>query len=49
MLQIARRATDMQSRALRAKRYRVIDRDTKHSQPLRRLIQNSGTKMMRRR
>jgi len=33
--------------ALRAKRYLIIDRDTKYSQQFRRLLQDSGTKVIR--
>ncbi len=39
--------TDAQSGALHAKRYLIIDRDTKYSQQFRRLIQDSGTKVIR--
>jgi putative transposase len=47
MLQIARNVTDAQSGALHAKRYLIIDRDTKYSQQLRRLVHGSGTKVIR--
>jgi putative transposase len=47
MLQIARNITDEQSGILHAKRYFIIDRDTKYSQQFRRLVQNSGTKVIR--
>ena len=47
MLQIGRNLTDAQSGALHAKRYLIIDRDTKYSQQFRRLIQDSGTKVIR--
>ena len=47
MLQIARNVTDAQSGALHAKRYLIIDRDTKYSQQFRRLVQDSGTKVIR--
>ena len=47
MLQIGRNVTDSQSGALRAKRYLIIDRDTKYSQQFRRLIRDSGTKVIR--
>src|SRR5438128_1104880 len=47
MLQIARNVTDAQSGALHAKRYLIIDRDTKYSQQFRRLIQDSGTTVIR--
>jgi len=47
MLQIARNVTDAQSGALRAKRYLIIDRDTKYSEQFRRLIEDGGTKVIR--
>jgi putative transposase len=47
MLQIARNVTDAQSGALYAKRYLIIDRDTKYSEQFRRLIGDSGTKVIR--
>jgi putative transposase len=47
MLQIARNVTDAQSGALHAKRYLIIDRDTKYSPQFRRMIQDSGTKVIR--
>src|ERR1700738_916066 len=47
MLQIARNVTDAQSGALHAKRYLIIDRDTKYSQRFRRLVQDSGTNVIR--
>jgi transposase InsO family protein len=47
MLQIARNVTDAQSGALNSKRYLIIDRDTKYSQQFRRLVQDSGTKVIR--
>jgi putative transposase len=47
MLQIARNVSDLQSGALRAKCYLIIDRDTKYSQQFRRLIQDSGTEVIR--
>jgi putative transposase len=47
MLQIARNVTDSQAGALRAKRYLIIDRDTKYSEQFRRLIRDSGTKVIR--
>jgi transposase InsO family protein len=47
MLQIGRNVTDAQSGALHAKRYLIIDRDTKYSQQFRRLVQDSGTKVIR--
>ena len=47
MLQMGRNVTDSQSGALHAKRYLIIDRDTKYSQQFRRLVQDSGTKVIR--
>jgi putative transposase len=47
MLQIARNVTDAQSGALHGKRYLIIDRDTKYSEQFRRLIEDSGTKVIR--
>ena len=47
MLQIARNVTDAQSGALHGKRYLIIDRDTKYSQQFRRLVQDSGTNVIR--
>src|ERR1700680_1166930 len=47
MLQIARNVTDAQAGALHAKRYLIIDRDTKYSAQFRRLIRDNGTKVIR--
>ena len=47
MLQIGRNVTDSQSGALRAKRYLIIDRDSKYSEQFRRLIRDSGTEVIR--
>jgi putative transposase len=47
MLQIARNLTDSQAGALHAKRYLVIDRDSKYSAQFRRLIRDNGTKVIR--
>jgi putative transposase len=47
MLQIARNVTDAQVGAIRAKRYLIIDRDTKYSEQFRRLIQDNGTNVIR--
>jgi putative transposase len=47
MLQIGRNLTDAQSGTLHAKRYLIIDRDSKYSEQFRRLIQDSGTKVIR--
>jgi hypothetical protein len=47
VLQIARNVTDSQAGALHSKRYLIIDRDTKYSETFRRLIRDSGTKVIR--
>ena len=47
MLQIARNVTDWQAAALSAKRYLIIDRDTKYSEQFRRLIRDNGIKVIR--
>ena len=47
MLQIGRNMTDAQSGALHAKRYLIIDRDTKYSEQFRRLISDAGTAVIR--
>src|SRR6202011_1789015 len=47
MLQIARNETDSQTGALHAKRYLIIDRDTKYSEQFRRLIRDEGTNVIR--
>ena len=47
MLQIARNETDSVAGALQSKRYLIIDRDTKYSEQFRRLIRDSGTKVIR--
>jgi putative transposase len=47
MLHIARNVSDVQSGSLRAKSYLIIDRDTNYSQQFRRLIQESGPKVIR--
>jgi transposase InsO family protein len=39
--------TDSQVGALHAKRYLIIDRDTKYSEQFRRLIRDNGTKVIR--
>src|SRR6202171_462420 len=46
MLQIGGNVTDSQSGALRAKRYLIIDRDTKYSEQFRRLIRDNGTRVI---
>src|SRR5215831_19463978 len=47
MLQMARNLTDTESGALRAKKYLIIDRDSKYSEQFRRLISNGGTQVIR--
>jgi transposase InsO family protein len=47
MLQIARNVTDSKAGALHAKRYLIIDRDTKYSGQFRRVIRDNGTKVIR--
>jgi hypothetical protein len=47
MLQVGRNLTDCDSGALRSKQYLIIDRDSKYSQQFRRLIRDSGTKVIR--
>ena len=47
MLQIGHNLTDDETSALHAKQYLIIDRDTKYSEQFRRLIRDSGTKVIR--
>ena len=47
MLQAARNLLDAETGALPAKRYLMLDRDTKYTQRFRHLIENSGTKVIR--
>jgi len=47
MLQVGRNLTDAQSGALHAKRFLIIDRDTKYSEQFRRLISDAGTAVIR--
>jgi len=47
MLQIGRGLTDTESGALRAKRYLIIDRDTKYTEQFRRLVHEAGTEVIR--
>jgi len=47
MLQVGRNLTDSASGALRSKRYLIIDRDSKYTAQFRRLIRDSGTKVIR--
>jgi putative transposase len=47
MLQIGRNLTDPQAGALHAKRYLIVDRDTKYSEQFRRLIRDNGTTVIR--
>jgi hypothetical protein len=46
MLQAGRNVIDSRSGALRAKNYLIIDRDMKYSQQFRRLVWDSGTKVI---
>ncbi len=47
MLQIVRSRTDGEAGALHAKQFLIIDRDTKYSEPFRRLIRDNGMKVIR--
>jgi putative transposase len=47
MLQVARNLVDEEVGVLHAKRYLIIDRDTKYSDQFRRLIRDNGTKVIR--
>jgi transposase InsO family protein len=47
MLQVARNLTDSESSTLRAKQYLIIDRDSKYTDQFRRLIRDSGTRVIR--
>jgi transposase InsO family protein len=47
MLQMGRNLTDLQSGGLKAKRYLITDRDTKYTEQFRRLLRDSGTKVIR--
>ena len=47
ILQMARNLTDSEGGALRAKKYLIIDRDTKYTEQFRRLIRDEGTKVIR--
>jgi transposase InsO family protein len=47
MLQAGRNVTDCESGALRAKQYLIIDRDSKYTDQFRRLIRDSGTRVIR--
>jgi len=47
MLQMARNETDSEAGVLHAKRYLIIDRDTKYSAQFRRLIRENGTTVIR--
>jgi len=46
-LQVGRNLTDWQAGALHSKRYLIVDRDSKYSAQFRRLIRDSGTKVIR--
>jgi hypothetical protein len=47
MLQMGRNLTDAQSGALRSTLYLIIDRDSRYSEQFRRLIRDSGTRVIR--
>ena len=47
MLQMGRNLIDEESGALGSKRYVIIDRDTKYTQQFRRLVEESGTEVIR--
>jgi len=47
MMQMARNLTDSEGGALHAKKYLIIDRDTKYTEQFRRLIRDDGTKVIR--
>ena len=47
MLQVARNLIDAETGTLPAKRYLIIDRDTKYTQRFRHLIKSNGTKVIR--
>jgi hypothetical protein len=47
MLQMARNLTDSEGGALRTKKYLITDRDSKYSEQFRRLIRDSGPKVIR--
>jgi hypothetical protein len=47
VMQIGRNLVDAESGALRGKRYLIIDRDAKYTDQFRRLVRESGTKVIR--
>lgn len=47
MLQVGRNLVDVESGALASKRYLIVDRDTKYTQQFRRLVEESGTEVIR--
>ena len=47
MLQMGRNLTDSESGVLASKRYLIVDRDTKYTEQFRKLIENSGTEVIR--
>jgi hypothetical protein len=47
MLQVARNPIDEEKGALAAKRYLIIDRDTKYTQRFRGLVEEGGTEVIR--
>jgi transposase InsO family protein len=44
---VARNLTDLESGTLRAKQYLIIDRDSKYTDQFRRLMRDSGTRVIR--
>ena len=46
MLQLGRNLIDVEKGALHAKRYLIIDRETKYSEQFRRLVREAGTQVM---
>jgi transposase InsO family protein len=47
MLQMARNLTDSEGGALRTKKYLILDRDSKYLEQFRRLVSDTGTKVIR--
>ena len=47
MLQVGRNLIDEESGALASKRYLIVDRDTKYTRQFRRLVEESGTEVIR--
>ena len=47
MLQVGRNLIDEEGGALASKRYLIVDRDTKYTRQFRRLVEQSGTEVIR--